>query len=83
MLPRTPEAGEGSGSVNRMQEYLTGLSEQYSAFQTLMGQQAAIQQLQVTIIIIIVISITITITSFTSTNIKLKQILRFNLHQTT
>ena len=29
-----------------MQEYLTGLSEQYSAFQTLMGQTAAIQQLQ-------------------------------------
>ena len=55
MLSRTPEAGEGSGSVNRMQEYLTGLSEQYSAFQTLMGQQAAIQQLQVTIIIIIII----------------------------
>ena len=80
MLPRTPEAGEGSGSVNRMQEYLTGLSEQYSAFQTLMGQQAAIQQLQVTIIII---SITITITSFTSNNIKLKKLLRFNLHQTT
>ena len=53
MLSRTPEAGEGSGSVNRMQEYLTGLSEQYSAFQTLMGQQAAIQQLQVIIIIII------------------------------
>ena len=46
IISRTPEPSDSSGSVNRMQEYLTGLSEQYSAFQTLMGQTAAIQQLQ-------------------------------------
>ena len=42
---RTPEQSDSS-SVNRMQEYLTGLSEQYSAFQAMMGQAAQIQQIQ-------------------------------------
>ena len=45
MIIRTPDQSD-SGSVNRMQEYLTGLSEQYSAFQALASQTAAIQQLQ-------------------------------------